>query len=156
LSSNWIQLKNGSCGSQLAPEARLSLNLHLPLSPMPLPPIFPLSHFSHPLLTSETLRGQQRTMVLVLFSLGFVELARGTATCYFPSGKISDGMPCNSSTTGQSACCNPGNLCMSSGLCFDKGLIARGSCTDATWTDDSCAKSCVDCKSHPPQQAGGR
>ncbi|PMD31807.1 hypothetical protein L207DRAFT_591233 [Hyaloscypha variabilis F] len=83
-------------------------------------------------------------MVLVLFSLGFVELARGTATCYFPSGKISDGMPCNSSTTGQSACCNLGNLCMSSGLCFDKGLIARGSCTDATWTDDSCAKSCVD------------
>jgi len=36
---------------------------------------------------------------------------------------------------------------MSSGLCFNKGLITRGSCTDATWKDNNCAKSCLDCTS---------
>ena len=87
-------------------------------------------------------------MMLFLVLLRFVTLARSTATCYFPSGKISDGVRCNSSTSGHSACCASGNLCMSSGLCFNKGLISRGSCTDATWTDYSCAKSCIDCKTH--------
>ncbi|KAE9365049.1 hypothetical protein N431DRAFT_353959 [Stipitochalara longipes BDJ] len=83
-------------------------------------------------------------MVLFLVLLSFVAIARGAATCYFPSGKISNAVPCNSSTTGHSACCASDNLCMSSGLCFNKGLVARGSCTDATWKDENCAKSCVD------------
>ncbi|CZR54566.1 uncharacterized protein PAC_04450 [Phialocephala subalpina] len=33
---------------------------------------------------------------------------------------------------------------MSSGLCFDNGLISRGSCTDPTWKDPACAQYCVD------------
>jgi hypothetical protein len=86
-----------------------------------------------------------QTKMLFPILLGFATLATSTANCYYPSGKVSGSVPCNSTTTGYSSCCASGHLCMSSGLCFTRGLISRGSCTDPTWKDPACAQYCLDC-----------
>lgn len=86
-----------------------------------------------------------QTKMLFLILLGFATLATSTATCYYPNGKISGSVPCNSTTTGYSSCCASDHLCMSSGLCLNRGLISTGSCTDPTWKDASCAQYCLDC-----------
>lgn len=86
-----------------------------------------------------------QTKMLFPILLGFATLATSTATCYYPDGKVSGSVPCNSTTTGYSSCCASGHLCMSSGLCFTRGLISRGSCTDPTWKDPACAQYCLDC-----------
>ena len=50
---------------------------------------------------------------------------------------------CNDSAQA-SLCCQYGAICLTSGLCFDKGdtSINIGTCTDKTWTDPSCFQDC--------------
>jgi hypothetical protein len=64
-------------------------------------------------------------------------------SCYYPNATLSTDTPCNTTKTGHSACCTA--QCMTSGLCFDNGLISRGSCTDPDWKDSSCPQYCTDC-----------
>ncbi|KAH7403839.1 hypothetical protein BKA64DRAFT_744362 [Cadophora sp. MPI-SDFR-AT-0126] len=72
--------------------------------------------------------------------------ATSSSSCYYPSGNLapSNDVPCNTDTDGHSACCSEGVACLSSGLCFDNGLVSRGSCTDREYADEACASSCTD------------
>jgi len=106
-------------------------------------PVFLDSDSDNCLFSSSWTDNQTKMLFLIL--LGFTTLATFTATCYYPDGKVSGSVPCNSTATGYSSCCASDHLCMSSGLCFSRGLISRGSCTDPTWKDAACAQYCLDC-----------
>ncbi|KAH7308355.1 hypothetical protein BKA65DRAFT_559835 [Rhexocercosporidium sp. MPI-PUGE-AT-0058] len=73
-----------------------------------------------------------------------ISLATSSSSCYYPSGALAPDVPCDTSTTGHSACCGKGVECLSSGLCFDEGVISRGSCTDLDFADGACAEYCTD------------
>ncbi|KAJ5182521.1 hypothetical protein N7492_000137 [Penicillium capsulatum] len=74
-------------------------------------------------------------------------LAREIRKCYTTtSTEAPDDVPCTLDST--TWCCNKNDLCLSNGLCFmqrDAGLtVARGSCTDRSWTACGEFKFCVD------------
>ncbi|PVH72502.1 hypothetical protein DL98DRAFT_660028 [Cadophora sp. DSE1049] len=83
---------------------------------------------------------------LSLTTLPLTHAATSSSSCYYPSGVLapSNDVPCNTNTDGHSACCSEGVACLSSGLCFDNGLISRGSCTDQDYADEACASACTD------------
>jgi hypothetical protein len=83
-------------------------------------------------------------LLCLAFSSRFITVDAAIRSCYYPDGTLSPDPPCNTTTTGHSACCTA--LCMSSGLCFDNGLMSRGGCTDPTWKDSACPQYCTDCK----------
>lgn len=70
-------------------------------------------------------------------------------SCYYPDGTItSEQTPCNESED-HSACCRPGDACLSNGYCFganDAGpnLMTRGGCTDSSFKDQNCPYYCRD------------
>lgn len=72
-------------------------------------------------------------------------------SCYYPDGYTIAPLhiPCNSSAVGTpksaTACCRdyPNAYCVSNGLCYDEGVLSRGSCTDKTWKSPSCAQECT-------------
>ncbi|KAF2761860.1 hypothetical protein EJ05DRAFT_535187 [Pseudovirgaria hyperparasitica] len=65
-------------------------------------------------------------------------------TCYYPDhSTTSVDIPCNT-TAEFSSCCGAGALCLASGLCYIDGVISRGSCSDKSWADASCATACQD------------
>ncbi|KAF1992192.1 hypothetical protein K402DRAFT_415890 [Aulographum hederae CBS 113979] len=71
-----------------------------------------------------------------------------SSSCYFPGGNQPAGgnpmVPCNPNAA-VSACCQVGESCTSSGLCFSgNGMIYRGGCTDKTFKDATCSKVCLD------------
>ncbi|KAG4433142.1 hypothetical protein IFR05_011384 [Cadophora sp. M221] len=81
------------------------------------------------------------------FTSIFIEIclaASASSSCYYPSGILAPDVPCDTSTTGHSACCGKGASCLSSGLCFNEGVISRGSCTDSDFVDGKCAEYCRD------------
>jgi hypothetical protein len=78
--------------------------------------------------------------------------------CYAPDGKTvapnDSFVPCNKLGVTQrgvfSSCClldgEPDNrdLCATSGLCLNRGIVRREYCTDPSWTSPACVKLCVD------------
>ncbi len=78
--------------------------------------------------------------------VGLASAATSASSCYYPDGSLAptSDKACNTTTSGHSGCCTA--PCMSSGLCFDNGLVSRGSCTDSTWKDPACPQYCQDCK----------
>lgn len=61
-------------------------------------------------------------------------------SCYYPDGSASNDVPC--SISGESACCGSDFFCLDNGLCYGRGLVSRGSCTDKTWGSEACAGYC--------------
>ncbi|KAF7187270.1 hypothetical protein HII31_11358 [Pseudocercospora fuligena] len=69
-------------------------------------------------------------------------LVHGQQKCYYPDGTLSmTDSPCNS-TAEFSACCRSSAYCLSNGLCLDNGILNRESCTDKSWTSNSCPQYC--------------
>ncbi|KAI0383148.1 hypothetical protein F5Y04DRAFT_278853 [Hypomontagnella monticulosa] len=68
-------------------------------------------------------------------------------TCYKIDGSVLDGsFRCDNGTTGHSACCSPGEVCWSNGVCqaVTHGVQdwLREGCTDHTWNDLACFDVC--------------
>lgn len=106
--------------------------------------------FATPWTTSVTMRSSSLISSFMLLGLtNLTHAATLSSSCYYPSGALapSNDVPCNTDTDGHSACCSEGVACLSSGLCFDNGIISRGSCTDQDYADEACASACTDCKS---------
>lgn len=69
--------------------------------------------------------------------------ARAAKTCYYPDGTPGPYTPCDESAE-ESACCDPGDACLSNGYCFQQGngtaawylRLARGMCTN--WSSPEC------------------
>lgn len=69
------------------------------------------------------------------------------ARCYYPSGDLEpNNFPCGDPVPG--ACCPVDYYCMSNGLCLSNLYMAyqRATCTDQSWTPESCPIMCPDCK----------
>ncbi|KAN0095759.1 hypothetical protein V8E51_016470 [Hyaloscypha variabilis] len=79
----------------------------------------------------------------------FSGLVSSVLNCYYPNAaSASPHTPCDESAE-TSACCNPGDLCLSNGYCFQQfgawaNRLARGSCTDSTWSSSICPQFCDD------------
>jgi hypothetical protein len=91
---------------------------------------------------------------LIIF---FSSLVLSASNCYYPNSDLaSTHTPCDVSAE-TSACCNPGDLRLSNGYCFQQfsawsNRLARGSCTDGTWGNSICPKHCDDRRSSPAAQ----
>jgi len=63
-------------------------------------------------------------------------------------------LPCNPNSAQDGPCCAPGDICLSNGLCQPgPDLVKIGltdtykpTCTDGTWTIDTCFSGCNSCK----------
>ncbi len=77
--------------------------------------------------------------------------------CYAPDGRTiapnDSFVPCNklgiTQTGAASSCClldgdQPRDLCASTGLCINNGILRREFCTDKTWQNPACVKVCTD------------
>ena len=103
--------------------------------------------------------------LLPVLALGILILAglipRGQAaevTCYAPDGMTvapnDSFVPCNKLGITQqgifSSCClldgdpSARDLCASSGLCVNGGVVRREFCTDKTWKSPSCVRVCLE------------
>jgi hypothetical protein len=95
--------------------------------------------------------------------LGLIALLSSITTaqeveCWAPDGiTLADNttyVPCNKLGITQegvySSCCNldgePGerDLCTTTGLCLNNGVLHRGFCTDKNWDSPACVKVCLD------------
>jgi len=81
--------------------------------------------------------------------LGTLFTPASPANCYYPNGDIETSHSAYNESADVSACCNPGDLCLSNGYCFQQfgawaDRVARGSCTDSTWESNSCPYYCSD------------
>jgi len=81
--------------------------------------------------------------------LGTLFTPASPANCYYPNGDIETSHSACNESADVSACCNPGDLCLSNGYCFQQfgawaDRVARGSCTDSTWESNSCPYYCSD------------
>ncbi len=109
--------------------------------------------------------------VLLLLLLTLTQPASAATTaassskrqCYFPSGALSDHVPCDPNAE-VSMCCASADACLSSGLCLMPGTsarrgtsFARGSCTDKAFFGSNCPWWCTVCEFYPvarsPQQS---
>ena len=117
------------------------------------PSLFTASYFSASYtnsvnqLTMRPFSSPSLKIQLLALLLPLTQAATSSSSCYYPSGNLapSNDVPCNTNTDGHSACCSEGVACLSSGLCFDNGLVSRGSCTDSDYADEACASACTDC-----------
>uniref|UniRef100_A0A8H7KDV7 Mid2 domain-containing protein n=1 Tax=Bionectria ochroleuca TaxID=29856 RepID=A0A8H7KDV7_BIOOC len=87
-----------------------------------------------------------------------VSVSAQEVSCFAPDGKtLADNetyVPCNKLGITQegvySSCCNldgkagDRDLCTTTGLCLNKGLLFRGYCSDKSWESDACVKVCMD------------
>ena len=65
--------------------------------------------------------------------------------CFYPNGDIdSTSTPCNPMAD-YSPCCDPGDFCLSNGLCFitAENIVRRQSCMDDAW-GEACAQYCME------------
>lgn len=91
-----------------------------------------------------------RLLLILAYSAQLFPLYE-SAHCLFPQGNLDTlGTPCNPNAQ-YSSCCNPEDICLSNGLCFNtsQGIIYRLSCTDPSW-GLSCAQYCLDCERSLP------
>ena len=86
---------------------------------------------------------------LFLLSPTLLALTAAEMTCYYPDTTVATGhIPCNATASNTSsdasACCNDSKngYCLANGLCWDDGILSRGSCTDKNWAAPSCAQWC--------------
>lgn len=146
----------------------LSLPLHLSASSCPLAAC--LSRHSSiwnptSLKDRERHQGQDTMQILTtVLTLGFAAFLAPRAitaqevSCWAPDGEtLADNttyVPCNKLGIQQegvySTCCNldgrPGerDLCTTTGLCLNNGVLHRGYCTDKTWDSPACVNVCTD------------
>ncbi len=71
------------------------------------------------------------------------------ANYYYPNGDIKTSHSACNESAEVSTCCNPGDLCLSNGYCFQQfrpwgDRVTHGSCTDLTWESNSCPYYCSD------------
>ena len=63
-------------------------------------------------------------------------------TCYYDKDEESrDSMlPCGNAALGHKPCCQAGDMCLDSNLCYNEGLDVtyRAGCSDSSFEDDSC------------------
>jgi hypothetical protein len=71
----------------------------------------------------------------------FVAATTAAQSCYYPDGSLAPDTPCTT-TSGHAACCGPAATCLDDGLCFHRGILSRGSCTDENWESEACAGYC--------------
>ena len=91
------------------------------------------------------------TFLIAIFLLLCTTGISAEIPCYYPDGSTIAPLhiPCNTSALGTpqsaSACCrNYSNAyCVSNGLCYEDGVLSRGSCTDKSWKSPSCAQDCT-------------
>ena len=89
-------------------------------------------------------------MLLIFILFATLHTTHASSSCYYPSGDLATtDIPCNQSS-GDSACCGQGFICLSNGVCQnpsltsnEPGLYSRGSCTDKSWNSSQCPKFCV-------------
>ncbi|KAK4121163.1 hypothetical protein N657DRAFT_647984 [Parathielavia appendiculata] len=87
-----------------------------------------------------------KTPFVVLVHVGILQTC--LAKCYYPGGFESTDIPCDPDAE-VSACCANGdskvaNACLSNKLCImPAGTIARGGCTDPTFTSPDCPRYCM-------------
>ena len=111
-------------------------------------------------LTSSQMANTGRFYRIILFIALYMSLA--TALCYFPDGTIVErDTPCGS--TGNSTCCGQGFACLSNNFCAvteyvnagpEQSTYVRGSCTDESWSSDSCPSYCLNWE-HGDNPSGG-
>lgn len=69
--------------------------------------------------------------------------------CYYLDGQPAGGVyRCDNTTSGDSSCCNAGQICYSNGVCQvgpenDATDWLRVGCTDPTWSSPACLKQCI-------------
>lgn len=69
--------------------------------------------------------------------------------CYYLDGRPAGGVyRCDNATSGESSCCNAGQICYSNGVCQagpQKKATdwLRVGCTDKTWSSPACLKQCT-------------
>ncbi|KAH6718630.1 hypothetical protein BKA61DRAFT_652360 [Leptodontidium sp. MPI-SDFR-AT-0119] len=66
------------------------------------------------------------TLAFTSLFIDFFPAASASSSCYYPRGVLALDVPCDTSTSGHSAGCGKGASCLSSGLCFNEGVISRG------------------------------
>jgi len=95
------------------------------------------------------------TYLSISIFLALQTRVRGLTTptkCYYLDGStdVNAGVRCDNSTTGNSACCQPGAVCYSNGVCQQSngGVqdYLRVGCTDRTWKDPACLDQCTICE----------
>lgn len=98
------------------------------------------------------------TIIPTLLISAHTVSAQGQVTCFAPDGvTVADNetyVPCNKLGITQqgvhSSCCRldgpaqDRDLCASTGLCINDGIIKRGYCTDKTWKSPACVNVCTD------------
>ena len=75
---------------------------------------------------------------------------RQSASCYYPNGDLSlYDIPCSTGEAGP--CCPYQWQCERNGLCYleSEALYGRFTCTDQTWSSDSCPQICTHGMIHP-------
>lgn len=102
------------------------------------------------------------TIIFSLLLLGTpqIRLTAAEVTCFAPDGvTVADNetyVPCNKLGITQqgvhSSCCkldgpaDDRDLCASTGLCINNGVVNRGYCTDRTWQSPACVNVCAEPK----------
>lgn len=82
----------------------------------------------------------------VTWAIALLNFVAAQQQCYFGAGANNRGptnlVPCM--TTGQSACCLLGDICLSGNTCwnFDTGNLYQYGCTDISYKDKSCPYKC--------------
>ena len=72
-------------------------------------------------------------------------MATQQAYCYYPNGDaVADNNPCVLDQDA-SPCCGNGWTCLENGLCYNpiSKALARGTCTDPSWTSPQCPQFCT-------------
>lgn len=86
----------------------------------------------------------RRTLFGGAIFASLITAAQAAGTCFYPDGITTapNHTPCNS-TVSESACCDPLDVCTTSGVCLGRtGFNYRGSCTDSTWQSGLCPSIC--------------
>lgn len=114
---------------------------------------------------ADTMKTPSTTTLHLSIALISTLVLRVTAqvTCFAPDGvTIADNetyVPCNKLGITQqgvhSSCCrldgapDDRDLCASTGLCINNGVVSRGYCTDQTWKSPACVNVCTEPKVSP-------
>lgn len=89
-------------------------------------------------------------MIRVFFLLSTVFSAVTAKDCFHPDGsRASDHLPCRGDDISNTHCCPLGSACLANGLCLleEDSSLTTGSCTDKTWDEANCFKTCFAGKS---------
>lgn len=143
VADGWLQRR---CAQNRRFAINICLILLSALLRSPSPPF--LSIFTASVFTASAY-DKTRNDAMAFISLRFLALSLPVSTlistvfaqCYYPDGEtLAPDVACNSSAS-VSSCCGSGSWCLDNGLCYDSGVVSRGSCTDKSW-GEGCAQYC--------------